>query len=202
MTQGANNQQSRTIYRKQLAFLLWWCLLNAIASGLLLVIVVSPVTPITGWREFCLVSCLPMKHVLKMGEVCMKMFCLLKNERQKTRKFAVALLAAARLINSRPFLQVLRREYAQFVWYAIKLLGYTCIILVRFDSILGEAPPSNRRDAVHLFLALVATIVMATAVAQETSFGYVPPLAVFTGGSTYLLLHLLSKKLARMGKST
>ena len=89
--------------------------------------------------------------------------------------------------------QVCVDQYVQFVWFPIKLAGYTCMILVRFDVILGNRVTKARTDVLCMLVALSVSIGLAVPLAKVYHLDYVPPLAVATAGIVYLAMHFLGR---------
>lgn len=90
-------------------------------------------------------------------------------------------------------LQVYHLEKAQLSWFYIKLAGYTLMVLVRFDDIMGDCEPSSRIDSLDQFLSLSTAVAVAVPLAQFLEFKAAPPVAVAIAGFTYLALHMLRK---------
>ena len=90
-------------------------------------------------------------------------------------------------------LQVYKTEAAQMSWFYLKLAGYTMMVFVRFDDIMGDTEPVARIDALHMFLALAAAIACTVPLAKLKSFDAAPPTAVIVAGGVYLALHLVRK---------
>lgn len=90
-------------------------------------------------------------------------------------------------------LQVYKTEAAQMSWFYLKLAGYTMMVFVRFDDIMGDSEPVARIDALHMFLALAAAIACTVPLAKLKSFDAAPPTAVIVAGGVYLALHLVRK---------
>ncbi len=90
-------------------------------------------------------------------------------------------------------LQVYKTEAAQMSWFYLKLAGYTMMVFVRFDDIMGDTEPVARIDALHMFLALAAAIGVTVPLAKLKSFDAAPPTAVIVAGGVYLALHLVRK---------
>lgn len=90
-------------------------------------------------------------------------------------------------------MQVCTEQYVQFIWFPIKLAGYTCMIIVRFDIILGSGVTRARTDVVRMLVALSAAIGLAVPLAKVYDLDYVPPIAVATAGTLYLTLHLVGR---------
>ncbi|KAL3151781.1 hypothetical protein ABBQ38_012755 [Trebouxia sp. C0009 RCD-2024] len=84
-------------------------------------------------------------------------------------------------------------EKEQLTWFYIKLAGYTLMVLVRFDGIMGDAEPSSRIDSLDQFLSLATAVAVTVPLAQFLKFKAAPPVAVAIAGSTYLALHMLRK---------
>lgn len=90
-------------------------------------------------------------------------------------------------------LQAYKLEKEQLTWFYIKLAGYTLMVLVRFDGIMGDAEPSSRIDSLDQFLSLATAVAVTVPLAQFLKFKAAPPVAVAIAGSTYLALHMLRK---------
>ena len=90
-------------------------------------------------------------------------------------------------------LQVFSDNKSQLYWFYLKLAGYTMMVLVRFDDIMGDTEPSSRVDALHMFLALATAVAACVPLAHYQSFDAAPPTAVIIAGGVYLALHLIRK---------
>jgi hypothetical protein len=89
--------------------------------------------------------------------------------------------------------QVCVDQYVQFIWFPMKLAGYTCMIIVRFDVILGSRVTKARTDVLCIVVALSVSIGLAVPLAKVYHLDYVPPIAVATAGVVYLALHFLGR---------
>ncbi|KAL0026270.1 hypothetical protein WJX77_007445 [Trebouxia sp. C0004] len=89
--------------------------------------------------------------------------------------------------------KVYQTESAQMSWFYLKLAGYTMMVFVRFDDIMGDTEPVARIDALHMFLALAVAIGCTVPLAKLKSFDAAPPTAVIVAGGVYLALHLVRK---------
>ena len=89
--------------------------------------------------------------------------------------------------------QVCVDQYVQFIWFPMKLAGYTCMIIVRFDVILGSRVTKARTDVLCMLVALSASIGLALPLAKVYHLDYVPPIAVATAGTVYLAMHFLGR---------
>lgn len=83
--------------------------------------------------------------------------------------------------------------YVQFIWFPMKLAGCTCMIIVRFDVILGSRVTKARTDVLCMLVALSVSIGLAVPLAKVYRLDYVPPIAVATAGIVYLAMHFLGR---------
>lgn len=90
-------------------------------------------------------------------------------------------------------LQVYRNNTDQLAWFYLKLAGYSMMVLVRFDDIMGDQEPSARVDVLHMALALSASVCVGVPLAKLRNYDAVPPIAVLVAGGTHLVLHFLRK---------
>jgi len=91
------------------------------------------------------------------------------------------------------WVQVFSENKAELYWFFIKVAGYTMMVLVRFDDIMGDSEPSSRIDALHMFIALCAAVGVCVPLTKINNFNAAPPVAVLIAGAVYLALHLIRK---------
>ena len=94
-------------------------------------------------------------------------------------------------------MQVCIDQRVQFIWFPIQLAGFTCMIIVRFDVILGKGSKHTRADVLHMMLAVAASIGLAIPLARVYSLGYVPAIAVAIAGVVYLASHFAGRMFQR-----
>ena len=97
--------------------------------------------------------------------------------------------------------QVFREGSPQLTWFYLKLAGYTCMVLVRFDDIMGDSEPSARIDSIHMFVSLIVAVGCAVALARLQNYNAVPAFAVLVAGVVYLALHLIRKWMRQYKKA-
>ena len=101
---------------------------------------------------------------------------------------------ASAVVQTLVLLQVYQLEKTQLSWFYIKLAGYTLMVLVRFDDIMGDAEPSSRIDSLDQFISLSAAVAVTVPLAQFLDFEAAPPVAVAIAGFTYFALHARKDK--------
>ena len=90
-------------------------------------------------------------------------------------------------------IQVFQAQKDQLSWFYIKLAGYTLMVLVRFDDIMGDAEPSSRLDSLDQALALAGAVGITVPLAQLKGFEAAPPVAVLIAGAIYFASHMARK---------